>query len=142
MERNILFFLFSVPIGVPLGIQATPHDSRTLTLDWNPPLEESQNGIIIHYNLSVSVSESGQRFDMAIVGETAVTLQDLHPYYEYNYAIAAATSVGTGPFSERNSIRMPQDGTFNWWSTYSCLYMHYCNRTNAGYFTLLTWCNN
>ena len=103
---------------MPVGIQATPHDSRTLTLEWSPPLEESQNGIITHYSLGVSVSESGQGFDMIINGETAVTLQDLHPYYEYNYNIAAATSVGTGPFSERNSIRMPQDGIFNWWSVY------------------------
>ena len=88
-------------------------------MDWNPPLEESQNGIITHYSLSVSVSESRQRFDVIIDGETVVTLRDLHPYYEYNYIIAAATSVGTGPFSERNSIRMPQDGICNWWLAYS-----------------------
>lgn len=79
-------------------------------MDWNPPFEESQNGIITYYSLSVSVSESRQSFDVVINGETAVTLQDLHPYYEYNYIIAAATSVGMGPFSERKSIRMPQDG--------------------------------
>ena len=79
-------------------------------MDWNPPPEESQNGIIIHYSLSVSVSESGNRFDIVINGEIAVTLVDLHPYYEYSYIIAAATSIGTGPFSEQNSIRMPQDG--------------------------------
>lgn len=109
MRRVHHFYV--APSGVPVGIQATPEDSRTLTLDWNPPPEEFHNGIITQYTVNVSVTETGQRFHLIVDGETSVVLNGLHPYYVYNYIIAAATSVGLGPFTERNSVRMPQDGT-------------------------------
>lgn len=87
-------------------------DSRTLTLSWSPPSEDSRNGIVTQYVVNVSVSETGQRFQQIVEGVGTVTLNNLHPYYEYTYVIAAATSVGTGPFTVRDSIRMPQDGMF------------------------------
>ena len=100
-----------MPSDVPLGIQATPANSRTLTLTWRAPSEDTHNGIITQYLVNISVSETGERFQRIVDGAAeTLTLNNLHPYYEYSYVIAAATSVGTGPFSVRSTIRMPQDG--------------------------------
>lgn len=88
----------------------TPLDSTTLSLNWSAPAESSRNGLIVQYVVNISVSETGERFQRTVDGTGAVTLTGLHPYYEYSYVIAAATSVGTGPFSVRRSVRMPQDG--------------------------------
>lgn len=43
-------------------------------------------------------------------GVTTITLWSLHPHYMYSFTVAAATSVGVGPYSTAGSIRMPQDG--------------------------------
>lgn len=101
-----------MPSDVPLDIQATPVDSATLMLTWNAPSADSRNGLIVQYVVNISVSETGQRFQRIVSGTGTITLTNLHPYYEYTYIIAAATSVGTGPFSVRSTIRMPQDGMF------------------------------
>ena len=42
-------------------------------------------------------------------GVTTITLSSLHPHYVYSFTIAAATSVGAGPYATAGSIRMPQD---------------------------------
>ena len=99
-----------MPSDVPLDIRVTPLASTTLSLNWSAPLEDSRNGLIVQYVVNISVSETGERFQRIVSGAETVTLTGLHPYYEYTYVIAAATSVGTGPFSVRRSIRMPQDG--------------------------------
>lgn len=106
------FSSFSVPSDVPLDIRATPLDSTTLFLNWSAPSEDARNGLIVQYTVNISVSETGMRFQRIVDGSGTVTLTNLHPYYEYTYIIAAATAVGTGPFSVRSSIRMPQDGVF------------------------------
>ena len=109
-----MFYFCTVPNDVPLDIQATPVDSQTLTLTWSAPSEDARNGIITQYLINISVSETGERFqrivDGVAVADGTLTLTDLHPYYEYSYVVAAATAVGTGPFSVRSTVRMPQDG--------------------------------
>jgi hypothetical protein len=42
-------------------------------------------------------------------GVTRITLSRLHPHYVYSFTVAAATSVGIGPYATAGSIRMPQD---------------------------------
>lgn len=111
MVQYFLLCVRTVPSDVPLDIQATPAGSRTLTLTWSAPSEDTRNGIITQYLINISVSETGERFQRIVDGMAAtLTLNNLHPYYEYTYVIAAATSVGTGPFSVRSTVRMPQDG--------------------------------
>ena len=100
----------AVPSDVPLDIQAIPADSQTLILTWSAPSEDVRNGVITQYAVNISVSETGERFQRIVNGIETLSLSNLHPYYEYTYIIAAATSVGTGPFSVRSSVRMPQDG--------------------------------
>lgn len=101
----------SAPSSHPTDIQAIPVNSTTLTLTWNPPPHHTQNGNIIQYLINISASETRQRFHYMTDGVTTITLQSLHPHYLYSFTVAAATSVGVGPYASAGSIRMPQDST-------------------------------
>ncbi len=41
-----------------------------------------------------------------------ITVQNLHPYYQYMCVVAAYTSVGVGPFSPALTQRTAEDGQF------------------------------
>ena len=52
-----------------------------------------------------------------------ITIRSLHPFTAYVIAVAAQTSVGTGPYTSNYSTMTPEDG--KQWSTYS----FYCEVT-------------
>jgi len=53
-------------------------------------------------------AETGQHIQNTTTN-TAITAENLHPYYNYRISVAAVT-VATGPFSEVLSQQTPQDG--------------------------------
>ena len=82
--------------------------SRNMTIVWDPPLAEHQNGIIRLYIVDISVEESGENYQMNSV-TTSLIVSDLHPYYSYSIGISAVT-IGQGPQSDPQSIRLLQEG--------------------------------
>ena len=80
----------------------------TLLMTWNAPPLEQQNGIIREYFINVTVTESGEQFQLSS-NSTSLRLYGLHPFYTYSYIITAVT-VGPGPFSEAGRVQMPPDG--------------------------------
>lgn len=103
-------FTHTVPAGPPLNIEAFAMDSTTLQLEWEPPLPELQNGLILDYTVNISEIETGNMFHLASGGLTTINVPSLHPFYTYAYIIAASTEIGRGPYSVSNTIRMPEDG--------------------------------
>ena len=94
-----------------MSISESALDSRTLQVSWSPPPVSAQNGIITEYVVNASVLETGEMFEQRTTGNaTSLTIRALHPDYTYTYVVAAATAIGTGPFSIFRSIRMPEDG--------------------------------
>ena len=86
-------------------------DSSTLVINWDPPSVAAQNGIITEYEVEISAQETGELYRYYSAGNlTSLIIEDLHPYYTYAYTVATATAIGRGPFSESDSIRMPEDG--------------------------------
>jgi len=81
-----------------------------LIINWAPPPVTTQNGIVNGYTISVSTQETGESSQYQTTGSLSLTLDNLHPDYTYTYTVAAATVLGSGPFSQLNSIRMPEDG--------------------------------
>ena len=43
---------------------------------------------------------------------TSLAVPSLHPYYEYEYTVAAYT-VRVGPYSSVNRVQLPEDGEFS-----------------------------
>ena len=83
--------------------------STAVTLTWDPPPPESQNGVIVKYVINVTVQETGEKFQLTSATNTLI-VTTLSPFRTYVCIIAAATSAGIGPFSISVSVMTPEDG--------------------------------
>ena len=103
-----LIFL-AVPEGTPSNFKANDITSTAATLSWDPPPFDSQNGVIIQYIINVTVQETGERFQLTSVTNSLIAT-GLSPFRTYVCIIAAATSVGLGPFGDMFSVMTLEDG--------------------------------
>ena len=95
----------TAPYEPPQNIQHTILDSRTVRLDWEPPL--SPNGVISTYTILWNDIQTNELLKINRLS-FSYTLTDLHPYYIYQYNISAHT-VDYGPYSNITTIQMPED---------------------------------
>ena len=104
----LLVLWLTVPVNAPLNPTGVAINSRTLSFTWEAPPEEDRNGIVREYRVNITELETGRVFQM-VSSTTSILVSSLHPYYTYQWAVAAFT-VGEGPFSAIQSILTPQDG--------------------------------
>ena len=103
-----LSFFSKVPTGSPQAVEVRPENPTTLTLSWQPPSPENQNGIIIHYRVNITEMETGRLLSSS-AGDTSLRVSPLHPFYTYTCIVAAVT-VGLGPYSAPVVVQTPEDG--------------------------------
>jgi len=72
-----------------------------VSLTWNSPLLEHQNGAITGYIVLVTPANSQQSYQVSS-GTTSFIVSSLTPNSLYTFAVAAQTRIGRGPYS--NSI--------------------------------------
>ena len=101
-------FSSTVPISPPQTTVGTAPTSRSITLQWNPPPIEGQNGIIVLYHINITEVESGSLLQYTASG-TYITVSDLHPYYTYQWAVSASTTVGYGPYTKISTVMTLED---------------------------------
>ena len=86
------------------------NSSKSVTLNWNPPRIEEQNGVIISYTINVTEAGNGQLVQRIVPSsETDISISPLFPFTTYLCSIAASTSVNIGPFSTILTFRTPED---------------------------------
>ena len=102
-------FHFLVPSGPPQNFRISEVSTNFIVLRWEPPLSEDQNGIITGYVVSVTPASSGTPYELT-TSATQLVVPSLMPYSVYNFAVAAKTSVGTGPFTTTITQRLEPDG--------------------------------
>ena len=83
-------------------------DPQTLTLSWEPPLEEQRNGIIRSYTIRVTDSLRNTITEHTS-NTTHTIITSLRPYSVYLLTVAALT-IAQGPFAKQLSVQMPEDG--------------------------------
>ena len=98
----------AAPTGSPTNISTVINDSRTLLLMWDPPNVDQINGVIQFYIIAIYEEESTTNFVLES-NVSAMTLDNLHPFYTYAIQISAVT-VSAGPPSESLVVQMPADG--------------------------------
>ena len=96
----------AVPRSGPQNISVIPQSATSAEINWNPPLLEDQNGIIVSYTLIVSEMDTGGETELR-TENTSVVAVDLHPFSIYQIIIAAET-IGLGNFSNPVSFQMPE----------------------------------
>ena len=101
--------LFPAPSGSPVYFQARVLDSRSVYLEWDPPLPDMQNGIIRKY--SVTVVDVVGRETTINTTETNTTVSGLKPFSTYFCTVAAYT-IEPGPSATVLNILTPQDGKY------------------------------
>jgi receptor-type tyrosine-protein phosphatase Q len=96
-----------VPSGSPDTVTLTPLSPYRLSVMWQAPPVETQNGEIRYYVVKV-IEEVTMAETLLNTSDdsTVFFLDELHPYYHYIVTVAAA-SVGIGPFSSQSTVHMP-----------------------------------
>ena len=101
--KHALFVLISAPSSPPGKVTSGIITSTSITLAWQPPPLESQNGIIRSYEIVLVETETSTT-SVYNTTETTIVISSLHPYYIYECRVAAVTDA-TGPFSDSLSIQ-------------------------------------
>ena len=83
--------------------------SRSITLIWDPPLFEEQNGVITGYIINVTGIETAEMFEL-FSNRESLTADFARPFSSYIFKIAGQTTVGVGTFSDPITIMTPEDG--------------------------------
>ena len=113
LNALIVKFPCLVPSGPPGIVKENILNSTAVELSWTDPREAEQNGKIISYAVIISGNESGHfvlhNFTTSNYS-IQVTFAHLRPFSEYNVSVAAATAVGTGPFTTPSIFHTPEDG--------------------------------
>ena len=105
----LLFFCTAAPSGFPRNFLASVVTTHSLSMVWNPPPPEDQNGDIIRYRVNVTVLGTMEMYQLLSVNNS-ITVLSLRPYTTYTFAIAAETAVGVGPFSGAYTVMTATDG--------------------------------
>ena len=104
--------LFSAldPHAPPQNVQTLVTSSTTAMISWLPPPDEHQNGQIVYYMLIITDLEFG--FKDVVLNSTAMnaTATNLQEFNKYSCIVAAATTVGLGPYSLPIIFTTLQDG--------------------------------
>ena len=85
--------------------------SDAISLSWDPPPFPHQNGLIRQYIINVTELDTGASFQQTST-TTTFTIYSLHPYYTYEFTLAAVT-VGVGPASSPIAVQTDEDSELN-----------------------------
>lgn len=104
---DVNFFL--APSQSPQSFTRDALSSTSVSLSWDPPPPESQNGIIVSYQLNITSLETGLSIVQASIS-TTIDITGLSPYTTYSCIVAAETSVGIGPYTTILTFTTDEDG--------------------------------
>ena len=105
---NYLISFSTAPTGPPENAGGVTVSYSSIHLTWDPPSPDLQNGIVRLYLINLTEIETGMQTQYTI-NQTQITIENLHPFYEYNLTVAAVT-VSEGPHSSVVSITTDQHG--------------------------------
>ena len=100
-----------VPSAAPTNFMASELSPISAFLSWTEINEEDRNGVIIQYVIDVTVQGSGAQLTWTSTSDFLEVIV-LEPDTTYVCAVAAATSIGTGPFSSQITFQTPQDSKY------------------------------
>ena len=91
-------------------MQTLATSSTTATISWLPPPDEHQNGHIVYYLLTIT--DLGFGTNDVILNSTGMNAiaTNLQEFNKYSCIVAAATTVGLGPYSLPIMFTTLQDG--------------------------------
>ena len=101
-------------LAPPRNLINTTYLSRSVTLDWDPPVRVDQNGEIVGYNLTCIQTDGAQISGLTATQsstETMFTTPVLVPFTEYTCKLSSINVVGEGPATQY-TFKTAQDSKF------------------------------
>ena len=97
------------PSESPTSVSALTLSATQINLSWFAPSRESRNGVLDYYVILTNVTSSSYPgWTTTQINVTAsstfYTVTGLEPYTAYTLSVAAATSVGIGPYSPSTTV--------------------------------------
>ncbi|KAL4236406.1 hypothetical protein ACF0H5_004791 [Mactra antiquata] len=90
------------PAAPPQAVSGRPLTDKSILVEWRPPPQDQQNGIIMGYRVFYLKSEDNiddNDADSVEVGDTEATLTNLDTWTEYKIWVLAYTAAGDSPQS-------------------------------------------
>ena len=110
----MVHFTIAGPSGPPQDLFLNAISPSSLSVTWRGPPRNEHNGRIRYYNISLLEVATGEfSWHNTTDSSTNWIISSLHPYYSYRLEVAAVT-VGLGPFSSSEVVRMPESGMFSY----------------------------
>jgi len=101
--------LLTAPSSPPVNVDVSNITSRSLNATWEPPLPANRNGVITGYRLNVTVIQDSTTIQL-FSSTRSLIVNSLEPFTAYTIAVAAQTTVATGPYSKALSVMTTEDG--------------------------------
>ena len=102
------YLITTAPSAPPQNLRQVAITATLVILNWQPPPEEHWNGLITLYYVFVTELESGRFFRLNST-KTNHLVKNLHPYYTYNFSVAAVT-VAAGSISDTITLQTSEAG--------------------------------
>jgi hypothetical protein len=96
-QELLVTLLEDAPDAAPESVSGYAINATSIFLGWEPPPNNTHNGIIRSYQINCTEIDSGALLDVSSV-ETEVIITELHPAYMYSCRVSAVT-VEIGVFS-------------------------------------------
>lgn len=101
--------LFVAPSGPPQNFVVAVTDNTVLTVSWDPPADDMQNGVVTSYALDCMGSDA-TTFSFSVDSPQNISVGVFVPQVTYNCTIYASTAVGSGP-TTTSTVTVPGDTT-------------------------------
>lgn len=106
---NSLSFVSAAPSSPPTDVQVTVVSSTGLLVSWSMPPAADHNGVLRSYTVSITEENTGR--EISLTSQTnSLTVDSLHPHYNYTCTVAAVT-VSAGTFSAPITVTTEESGT-------------------------------
>ena len=109
-SSNTIFFrtLESIPSSPPTNIIVELKSITSISIRWNPPLENETNGEIIAYKVNCLGSNETNSIRLTNISSNAkgLYIKSLIENMEYCISITARTQIGYGPYSKPICVTM------------------------------------
>ena len=111
IDDQLPYCHYTVPSASPNNVIVVAVTSTTIQVTWDPLPADQENGIILHYAVTVMVEQDYAVFTLNVTS-TFTTISNLHPAYNYSIVVAAVT-INIGPSSMPLTVITPDDGKYN-----------------------------
>ena len=105
----VTFCIISVPSSPPTNLAVSVENSTAAHIFWSPPPHTDHNGVITVYTVTIVNKRTDMAFEYTTLDSTFI-ITILSPFTNYEFAVAANTTVGMGPQSTFVPFITDEDG--------------------------------